>query len=116
MAFNDNIVEELGMSISTPVLGCDSQSVVYLDMNDMFHSRTKHIDVRHHFIRQVLEDGLVTLTKIKTQDNPADILTKKSCQGSTWALHIVSGSYLNVHIGPLSGRLLGVKARSSQIR
>ena len=64
------------MSVSTPVLGCDSQSVVYLAKNAMFHSRTKHIDVRHHFIRQVLEDGLVTLTKIKTQDNPADILTK----------------------------------------
>ena len=68
--------EDLGMSVSTPVLGCDSQSAVYLAKNAMFHSRTKHIDVRHHFIRQVLEDGLVTLTKIKTQDNPADILTK----------------------------------------
>ncbi len=70
------LVIELGMPDSTPVLGCDSQSAVYLAKNAMFHARTKHIDVRYHFIRQVLEDGLVTLTKIATKDNPADVLTK----------------------------------------
>ena len=70
------LVEDLGIFINTLVLGCDSRSVEYLAKNAMFHSRTKHIDVRHHFIRQVLEDGLVTLTKIKTQDNLVDILTK----------------------------------------
>ncbi|MCO5573839.1 hypothetical protein L7F22_027614 [Adiantum nelumboides] len=68
--------KELGMPVSTPVLGCDSQSAVYLGKNAMFHARTKHIDVRYHLIRQVLEDGLVTLTKINTQDNLADVLTK----------------------------------------
>ena len=45
------LTEDLGMYVSTPVLGCDSQSVVYLAKNAMFHSRTKHIDVRHHFIK-----------------------------------------------------------------
>lgn len=70
------LAKELGMPASTPVLGCDSQSAVYLAKNAMFHARTKHIDVRYHFIRQVLEDGLVTLTKINTQNNPADVLTK----------------------------------------
>ena len=72
----DRLAKELGMLANTPVLGCDSQSAIYLAKNAMFHARTKHIDVRYHFIRQVLEDGLVTLTKIKTQDNPADVLTK----------------------------------------
>ena len=57
----NRLAEDLGMSVSTPMLGCDSQSVVYLAKNAMFHSRTKHIDVQHHFIKQVLEDGLVTI-------------------------------------------------------
>ena len=42
----------------------------------MFHAHTKHIDVRYHFIREVLEDGLVTLIKVDTLQNPADALTK----------------------------------------
>lgn len=66
------LAEDLGM----PVLGCDSRSAVYLVKNAMFHSCTKNIEVRHHFIRQVLEDGLVTLIKIKYKINPADVLTK----------------------------------------
>ena len=64
------------MPYRTLVLGCDSQSAVHSAKNAMFHARTKHIDVRYHFIRQILEDGLVTLTKVRTQYNPADILTK----------------------------------------
>ncbi|MCO5573832.1 hypothetical protein L7F22_027607 [Adiantum nelumboides] len=46
-----------------PMLGCDSQSAICLAKNAMFHARTKHIDVRYHFIREVLEDGLITLVK-----------------------------------------------------
>ena len=42
----------------------------------MFHSHTKHIDVRYHFIRQILEDGLVSLTKVHTRQNPVDVFTK----------------------------------------
>ncbi|MCO5566647.1 hypothetical protein L7F22_020324 [Adiantum nelumboides] len=59
-----------------PMLGCDSQSAIYLAKNAMFHARTKHIDVRYHFIREVLEDGLITLVKVHTSQNPADALTK----------------------------------------
>lgn len=42
----------------------------------MFHERTKHIDVRLHFIRDVVADGSIVVTKIGTVENPADILTK----------------------------------------
>ena len=38
--------------------------------------RTKHIDVRYHFVRGVLEDGDVEIVKVHTKDNPADMLTK----------------------------------------
>ncbi|MCO5592584.1 hypothetical protein L7F22_046587 [Adiantum nelumboides] len=69
------LVIDFGLPAYAPVLGCDSQSALCLAKNAMFHARTKHINMRHHFIQQVLDDGLVTLTKVKTQDNPADVLT-----------------------------------------
>ena len=42
----------------------------------MFHERTKHIDVRYHFIRGVVADGDVKVCNISTHDNPADMMTK----------------------------------------
>mgnify|MGYP006905981861 CR=1 FL=1 len=59
-----------------PILGCDSQSAICLGKNAMFHARTKHIDARYHFIKEVLEDGLITLIEVNTSQNPADDLTK----------------------------------------
>ena len=55
---------------------CDSQSTICLTKDQMFHERTKHIDVRYHFIRVVIADGDVKVCKINTRDNPADMLTK----------------------------------------
>nr|GFB54566.1 serine decarboxylase [Tanacetum cinerariifolium] len=42
----------------------------------MFHKRTKHIDVRYHWIRDVIEDGNFELNKVHTDDNASDMLTK----------------------------------------
>ncbi|MCO5559149.1 hypothetical protein L7F22_012742 [Adiantum nelumboides] len=43
---------------------------------DEFHSKTKHVDVKYHFIREVLEDKQIQLMKIHTKDNLSDLLTK----------------------------------------
>jgi len=45
-------------------------------MDQMFHERAKHIDVRYHFIRGVIAQGDVKICKISTHNNPADMLTK----------------------------------------
>ncbi|KAM7486008.1 hypothetical protein LguiA_002017 [Lonicera macranthoides] len=55
---------------------CDSQSAIHLAKNQVHHGRTKHIDVRFHFIREIIENGEVILKKIDTKDNPADMMTK----------------------------------------
>nr|CAD40363.2 OSJNBa0093P23.9 [Oryza sativa Japonica Group] len=55
---------------------CDSQSAIYLTEDQMFHERTKHIDVRYHFIRGVIAEGDVKVCKISTHDNPADMMIK----------------------------------------
>ena len=55
---------------------CDSQSAICLTKNQGFHETTKHIDVRFHFIRDIMEQGLVNVNKISIKDNPANKLTK----------------------------------------
>ena len=42
----------------------------------MFHERTKHIDVKYHYVRDVVAQGKLKVCKISTHDNPADILIK----------------------------------------
>ena len=44
--------------------------------NPVYHERSKHIDVRLNFIRDVIEDQLFSIEKIATANNPADMLTK----------------------------------------
>ena len=53
-----------------------SQSAIYLVMNLTFHARTKHIDIRYHFMRDILEDDKVKLEKLESLVNFVDALTK----------------------------------------
>jgi hypothetical protein len=55
---------------------CDSHSAIYLTKDQMLTERTKHIDIRYHFVRDVIEQGLVNVCKISTHDNPADMMMK----------------------------------------
>jgi hypothetical protein len=42
----------------------------------MFHARTKHIEIKYHYVRDEIEKGKLKVCKISTQNNPADMLTK----------------------------------------
>ena len=55
---------------------CDSQSAIHLSKNTVYHERTKHIDVRLHFIRDIVANNEVVVSKISTLENLADIFTK----------------------------------------
>ena len=70
------LVEDLGIFVEVPTLHCDSQSAILLAKNLVFHAKTKHIEVKYHFIREMLEDKLMKLVKVHTNDNPTDLLTK----------------------------------------
>ena len=70
------LVNSLGLNIQRHVICCDSQSALNLAKNPVYHERSKHIDVRLNFIRDVIEEKLFSIEKIATADNPADMLTK----------------------------------------
>ena len=59
----------------TPIL-VDNNSAISITNNPVNHSRTKHIDVRHHFIRDCAEKGLIEVVRVDTLDNLADLFTK----------------------------------------
>ena len=56
-------------------INCDSMNAIYLAKNQVYNARTKHFDVRFHFVREILEEDLV-LEKIHTKANPTDMLIK----------------------------------------
>jgi hypothetical protein len=60
---------------ATPLL-CDNNSAIVLAKDQSLHSRTKHIDVRYHHIRDCIEKKKVRLIRVHTDDNTADTLTK----------------------------------------
>jgi ATP-binding cassette subfamily B (MDR/TAP) protein 1 len=76
MIWLQDFLEELGKKQENSALNSDSQSAIHLARNPVFHSRTKHIRLRYHFIRSLLEDEVLILKKIRGSQNPADMLTK----------------------------------------
>ena len=56
----------------------------FLSKNQVHHARTKHIDVRFHFIREIISEGDIRLWKIGTADNPADMFTKVIAREEFW--------------------------------
>nr|KYP53356.1 Retrovirus-related Pol polyprotein from transposon TNT 1-94 [Cajanus cajan] len=70
------LVKELGLTQDVLTVFCDSQSAIHLTKNSRYHDKTKHIDVKHHFIRDIVTIGEVLLQKVHTSENPADMLTK----------------------------------------
>ena len=57
-------------------IDCDNQSAIFLAKNPAYHSKTKHIDVQYHFVRDMIEDRKVLLVKVDTLKNTVDKLTK----------------------------------------
>ena len=69
-------LQELGLQQGKYIVYCDSQSVIHLSKNSTFHSRSKHIDVRYHWIRDMLESKELHLEKVHTSENGSDMFTK----------------------------------------
>lgn len=75
--FLRRFLREIGFDEATDIsMFCDNNSAIKLAENPIFHARSKHIDIRHHFIRDLLKNKELTLRHISTNSQVADMLTK----------------------------------------
>lgn len=70
------LLKELGLPQESTKVFCDSQNAIYLMKNLILHARSKHIDAKLHFIRDIIENGIVALEKIDIDINSIDGQTK----------------------------------------
>jgi hypothetical protein len=71
------LLETMGIAISLPVkIEIDNTGALFLAENSTTSQRTKHIDVRHHFVRNLIRDGIIVVSFVGTNDNDADLFTK----------------------------------------
>ena len=71
------MMELMNLEIEKPVIvHCDNVGAIFMGNNAKQSIRTKHIDVRYHFIREYVVDGLVEIVFVKSEENDADIFTK----------------------------------------
>lgn len=61
---------------TTSQIRCDNESAIHLTQNSTYHSRSKHIDIRYHFIRKLVEEKKSVIEYLNTEEMVAVILTK----------------------------------------
>jgi hypothetical protein len=81
------------------LIHCDNQSCIKLSENPVFHDRSKHIEIRYHFIRDQVQRGAVQLQYIPTDDQVADILTKALPRGKHVFFRDKMGLVRNTFLG-----------------
>ena len=69
-------LRDFGYNLSKVPLLCDNESAIRMAENPVEHSRTKHIDIRHHFLRDHQQKGDIEVFHVSTENQLADIFTK----------------------------------------
>ncbi|GKA42472.1 copia protein [Tanacetum coccineum] len=89
-----NQMLDYGFNFMNTKIYTDNESTIFIVKNPVFHSKTKHIEIRHHLIRDAYEKKLIQVLQIHTDDNVADLLTK--------AFDVSRFNFLTVNIGMLN--------------
>ena len=86
-----SLLEFMGEDVSLPItILVDNQGAIYL-ANNSTGKRTKHVDIKYHFVREYVEDGTVKIIFVHTDLNQADVNTKNTST-ETYARH--TGKYM----------------------
>ncbi|GJY27522.1 hypothetical protein Tco_0403289 [Tanacetum coccineum] len=67
---------DYGIRLDDVPIMCDNKGAIDLSKNPVQHSRTKHIEIRHHFLRDNVQKGNISIEKVASEDNIGDIFTK----------------------------------------
>nr|BAK64102.1 gag-pol polyprotein [Eustoma grandiflorum] len=71
------LLQELGFPVTDPTcLMCDNKASISISENPVQHDRTKHVEIDRHFVKEKIEDGIIALPHVRSEDQLADILTK----------------------------------------
>ncbi|WMV30788.1 hypothetical protein MTR67_024173, partial [Solanum verrucosum] len=72
-----NLLQELSVVLKEPpVIYCDNLGATYVCAKPVFHSRMKHIEIDHHFVRNLCQQGLLRVSHVSSRDQLVDLLTK----------------------------------------
>ena len=69
-------LRDFGVNIDKVPLLCDNESAIKIAHNPVLHGKTKHIEIRHHFIREDVANGNIAISYLNTKEKLADIFTK----------------------------------------
>ena len=70
------VLREFKFGMVSPIIYEDNQSTIKLVENPVFHKRSKHVDIKYHFVRELVENNTLAIQYVPTSDNIADIFTK----------------------------------------
>jgi hypothetical protein len=106
------LLESMGIEVELPVVvRVDNMGAIFMSENASSNTRTRHIDTRYHFVRELIEDKVVEIVFVKTKDNTADGFTK-NVTGETYQEHSrdfvwdkLEVSHMAIDVSP-AGRVL----------
>jgi hypothetical protein len=82
------VLESMNLDMDYPVtVLVDNVGAIFLANNRTTGERTKHVDIRHHFVREHIEDGIVKIVFVRSKNNDADIFTK-NLPGESYERHV----------------------------
>jgi hypothetical protein len=93
------LVGLFGQEMPSTIIHYDNQSCIKLSENLVFHDRSKHIEIRYHFIRNWVQRGASQLQYVSTDDQVADILTKALPRGKHVYFRDKMGLVRNTFLG-----------------
>jgi len=71
-----SFLNELGFNIETIEINTDNKAAIFISENNLINQKTKHIDIRYHYIRELISNNKIKLKYIESKNNIADGLTK----------------------------------------
>ena len=77
------MLRELNIFKGTSTVYSESQSAIHLCKNLVFHDRTKHVEIKYHFIREKITQREIKIEKVATEENTTDVGTKIVTLGSS---------------------------------
>nr|KYP45855.1 Copia protein [Cajanus cajan] len=92
-------LSDFGLSLDHTPIRCDNTNAINLSKNPVLHSRTKHIEIRHHFLKDHFQKGYCVLEFVETKNQLADIFTKPLPKENLFSIRqelgILDSSHLN---------------------